>query len=168
MILRAALAEFPSCLKCRQGDTQERDRRKVVAGTWADVVENGSAAGNGGYVVFGLIHDGSDVFAVSAAGGVPPKSAAAGLIFLPSRERPGSMAATDSAIAAIVTSSRYAFALSASVISEFNDASARSSTSAALSMNDVALSLQRPRGYGQVSQVPPKTELLFRPVNRLA
>ena len=53
------------------------------------------------------------------------------------RPRCQRLAATDSAKAAIAVISRYDFALSASVINDLSDASARSSTSSALSMNDM-------------------------------
>lgn len=82
-MLLAALAEFPSCLKGDDTLPGNLERRKGVAGTCTDVIEdvieNGSAAEIGGYVVFDLIHDGSDVFAVSAVDGVLPNSGAAGL-----------------------------------------------------------------------------------------
>ena len=84
------------------------------------------------YVPFGRIHDGSAAF-VDVASEAGASAGAAAL----SRGRSPPMAATDSARAAIAVISRYALALSASVISVLSDASARSSTSSALSMNDM-------------------------------
>ena len=101
----------------------------------------GTSAGVWDSYALGRIHDGSDAdFAVSVTGG----SVTSGRVAVVRRtflERPELTAASDSAIEAISVTSRYALAFSASAISECNDASALSRTSAALSINDIRRSL---------------------------
>ena len=102
-----------------------------LAGAPADeVAMEWAAAALSDYVPFGRIHDGSAAL-VDVASWAGASADAAAL----SRGRSPPMAATDSAKAAIAEISRYAFALSASVINVLSDASARSSSSSALSMN---------------------------------